>query len=104
MRWGREDLAAQVLSRHGDRTSINPLPFETHEQWKHLLPTERQVAALDSRAVPVPPDARLIDTTRPSWHGQLTTSGVNQLADTVRRCKLNVNEPVILKGRTVSNG
>ena len=30
----------QLLTRHGDRTSINPLPMETREQWAHLLPDE----------------------------------------------------------------
>ena len=73
----------QVLSRHGDRTSINPLPSETREQWESLLPTDEASSTLDARATPTPPNPRLLDARKPeSWHGQLTTQGVAQLVHT----------------------
>ena len=73
----------QVLSRHGDRTSINPLPSETREQWGSLLLTDEASSTLDARATPTPPNPRLLDARKPeSWHGQLTTQGVAQLVHT----------------------
>lgn len=73
----------QVLSRHGDRTSINPLPSETREQWGSLLLTDEASSTLDARATPTPPNSRLLDARKPeSWHGQLTTQGVAQLVHT----------------------
>ena len=73
----------QILSRHGDRTSINPLPSETREEWASLLPSDLALRRLATRAAPSPPDPILLDARRAeSWHGQLTTKGVEQLANT----------------------
>jgi hypothetical protein len=83
----------QVLTRHGDRTSINPLPFETREQWSALLLSDDEQSALAKEAAPFPADAgglldaraqalALADGEDASWHGQLTTRGVAQLAHT----------------------
>lgn len=83
----------QVLTRHGDRTSINPLPFETREQWSALLLSDDEQSALAKEAAPFPADAGgLLDARAQalaradgedaSWHGQLTTRGVAQLEHT----------------------
>ena len=80
----------QVLTRHGDRTSINPLPFETRDQWRELLLSEEEQASLATRAAPFPAnpggllDARRVDADGQdtSWHGQLTKQGVAQLTHT----------------------
>ena len=74
----------QVLTRHGDRTSIVPLPVETRAQWAPWLVPEGQAKALAAVAAPDPnlPRPSLIDATREDWHGQLTTQGVAQLVDT----------------------
>jgi len=75
----------QLLTRHGDRTSINPLPMETREQWAHLLPDERACASMTASAAPHPPNPTLLDAKREAaWHGQLTTKGVEQMRDTGR--------------------
>lgn len=75
----------QLLTRHGDRTSINPLPMETREQWAHLLPDERACASMTASAAPHPPNPTLLDAKREAaWHGQLTTKGVDQMRDTGR--------------------
>jgi hypothetical protein len=72
----------QVLTRHGDRASINPLPFETQDHWAPLLPTEAAAAALARRAAPVPANTKMLrDTVHgQEWQAQLTTQGVQQLA------------------------
>ena len=80
----------QMLTRHGDRTSINPLPFETRDQWRGFLLSEEEQASLASRAAPFPaPPGGLLDAWRvdadgqdTSWHGQLTKQGVAQLTHT----------------------
>ena len=50
---GRPDLSlalVQVLCRHGDRTSINPLPNETREHWRKHLPSEQLERSLSAAA------------------------------------------------------
>ena len=42
----------QLLTRHGDRTSINPLPSEREADWKSLLISDEQRDALAARAAP----------------------------------------------------
>jgi hypothetical protein len=86
---GRPDLSlalVQVLCRHGDRTSINPLPNETREHWRKHLPSEQLERSLSAAASPSPPNPTLVDQlfNRAAWHGQLTTQGVAQLTDTGR--------------------
>lgn len=73
----------QLLTRHGDRTSINPLPMETREQWSKLLPSSDACASMTASAAPHPPNPALLDAKREAaWHGQLTTKGVDQMRDT----------------------
>ena len=79
----------QLLSRHGDRTSINPLPFETKLQWKPFLLDDVADRRLAKFAEPSPPNPTLLDNKRTdahgadvSWHGQLTSQGETQLKGT----------------------
>ena len=79
----------QVLTRHGDRTSINPLPSESKQQWRGFLLDDSADAHLAKFAAPSPVNPKLLDTRRTdmygtdtSWHGQLTTQGEAQLRAT----------------------